>query len=172
MRVFAVTLLAIVLVALLMWRPWESGTPGVNLPSLQIGTGAQPGIVDPAAILPSVAVPPPTPAIPETVTTLSPAEITQVRDAIDNLEFVFRDYATGLGGNPVGTNAEITAALLGNNEKQLRLDLPRDSTVNAAGELCDPWGSPWFFHQLSRLKMEIRSAGRDRQLYTDDDFVR
>lgn len=93
-------------------------------------------------------------------------------DAIDNLEFTFRDFANALGGNPVGTNAEITAALLGDNAKQIKLSIPEGSTKNSQGELCDPWGTPWFFHQLSGTKMELRSAGPDRALYTDDDFVR
>ena len=39
------------------------------------------------------------------------------------------------------------------------------------GELCDRWGRPFFFHQLSGTKMEIRSAGPARQLWTDDDVV-
>jgi hypothetical protein len=95
-----------------------------------------------------------------------------VLDAIDNLEFTFRDFAAALGGNPVGTNAEITAALLGDNAKQIKLPIPEASTRNDEGELCDPWATPWIFHQLSGTKMEIRSAGPDRILYTGDDFVR
>jgi hypothetical protein len=95
-----------------------------------------------------------------------------VFDAIDNLEFTFRDYANALGGNPVGTNAEITAALQGDNPNQLKLETPGGSSVNRNSELCDPWGTPWFFHQLSASKMEIRSAGPDRVLYSEDDYVR
>ncbi len=92
--------------------------------------------------------------------------------AIDNLSFTFRDYAAALGGNPVGSNEEITAALLGDNEKQIKLPLPAGSTLNERRELCDPWRTPWFFHQLSGKQMEIRSAGPDRILYTSDDFTR
>jgi len=91
--------------------------------------------------------------------------------AIDNLEFTFRDFSNALGGNPVGTNAEITSALLGDNLKQVKLPLPEGSTRNEAGELCDPWRTPWFFHQLSGSQMEIRSAGPDLEFYTADDFV-
>lgn len=102
----------------------------------------------------------------------TPEERQLLFDAIDNLEFTFRDYANALGGNPVGTNAEITAALQGDNPNQLKLETPGGSSINRNGELCDPWGTPWFFHQLSARKMEIRSAGADRMLYTEDDFVR
>lgn len=103
---------------------------------------------------------------------MSAEDVEKVRAAIDNIEFTLRDYASALRGNPVGTNAEITAALLGDNEKQLKLEIPGGSTLNDQGELCDPWGSPWFFHQLSATKTEVRSAGPDRKLYSEDDFVR
>lgn len=168
MRIFAVTLVLVLLGALLFWRPWsEAPGPASSAPPPASTSPAQPipGLLPPD--------PEPTPAAthPEPVG-LTPEEIQTVRDAIDNLDFLFRDYAAALGGNPVGTNAEITAALRGDNEKQLKLDLPADSSVNPEGELCDPWGTPWFFHQLSGTKMEIRSAGKDRELYTEDDFVR
>ena len=168
MKVLAATALAILLLALALWRPWtrpeDSGTlPGLREQAAPAGQTEPPPVPAAAPSSPPVNPPPPN---------LSPAEIDRVRDAIDNLELTFRDYAASLGGNPVGTNAEITAALLGDNLNQLRLEIPGGSTLNANRELCDPWGSPWFFHQLSRTKMEVRSAGRDKQLYTDDDFVR
>lgn len=74
-------------------------------------------------------------------------------------------------GNPVGLNAEITASLTGQN--RLRLDLiPADHpAINEAGELCDRWGSPFVFHQISGDNMELRSAGPDRVAYTEDDVV-
>jgi hypothetical protein len=115
-----------------------------------------------------VASPPPA----ATLATMSAADIQRVHDAIDNLDFAFRDHAAALGGNPVGTNAEITAALRGDNARQLAQATPTGSSISAAGELLDPWDTPWFFHQLSANKMEVRSAGPDRQMYTEDDFVR
>ena len=172
MKAFATALLAILLVALLVWRPWETTPLDEAQPAPSAGTAPGPSSLPQAgSTVPEPEVMPPV-APPAEPKGLTPQEIQTVRDAIDNLEFVFRDFATAVGGNPVGTNAEITAALRGDNLKQLKLDIPPDSTVNAAGELCDPWGTPWFFHQLSRLKMEIRSAGKDKQLYTEDDFVR
>lgn len=74
-------------------------------------------------------------------------------------------------GNPVGTNAEITAALVGRNQLRLSL-IPADHpAINSRGELCDRWGTPFFFHAESAAQMEIRSAGRDRRLWTEDDVV-
>lgn len=74
-------------------------------------------------------------------------------------------------GNPVGENAEITAALTGGNSFQLALIPKNHPAINANGELCDRWGTPFVFHQLSGTRMEIRSAGPDRKLYTADDAV-
>jgi hypothetical protein len=170
MRAAVVTLLVALLGALLFWLTRDPG------PSKDSNTTAAPTstAVPASSTLDPLPTGPPPPAVvpPAEPAGLTPEEIQTVRDAIDNLEFTFRDYATNLDGNPVGTNAEITAALRGDNLKQLKLDLPAGSSVNDAGELCDPWGTPWFFHQLSSRKMEIRSAGKDRELYTEDDFVR
>ena len=172
MKVIVATILAILLLGLVLWRPWEKSEASIPSP---------PGPVDrrhpPADDPPVTPVPPPEPAAavvtPEPVTPdLSPEDVEKVRDAIDNLELTLRDFGAALGGNPVGTNAEITAALLGDNARQMKLDLPAGSSMNASGELCDPWGTPWFFHQLSAKKTELRSAGPDKQFYTDDDFVR
>jgi hypothetical protein len=74
-------------------------------------------------------------------------------------------------GNPVGENNEITAALTGGNSLQLALIPANHPAINAGGELCDRWGTPFVFHQLSGTRMEIRSAGPDRKLYTADDAV-
>lgn len=74
-------------------------------------------------------------------------------------------------GNPVGENAEITAALVGENSLGLALIPKNHPAINARGELCDRWGTPFRFHQLSGQRMEIRSAGPDRVFATGDDAV-
>ena len=73
-------------------------------------------------------------------------------------------------GNPVGTNAEITAVLAGNNKLQLAL-IPADHPAinRSTGELLDRWGTPFFFHAESGSRMEIRSAGPDKKHHTADD---
>jgi hypothetical protein len=166
MKGLLVALAAILLLLKLFWRP-QAPTPAAG--PLEKPAHPQPpsppAPSSPPPAAPAAPTPPPPPAA-------SPAEIQRALDAIDHLGFTFRDHAAALGGNPVGTNAEITAALLGDNAKQLKLPLPEGSTLNSAGELCDPWGSPWFFHQLSGTRMEIRSAGPDRKLYSADDLLR
>ena len=91
------------------------------------------------------------------------AELEQVSTAI-------RSFRAAVGENPVGTNAEITGALRGDNLKQVRVELPANSKISADGELTDQWGTPYFFHQLSAREMEIRSAGPDRKMWTEDDL--
>jgi hypothetical protein len=73
--------------------------------------------------------------------------------------------------NPVGENAEITAALKGRNKLGYAFIPPDNPAVSSKGELCDRWGVPYFFHQLSGQKMEIRSAGPDHRMWTADDEV-
>ena len=92
--------------------------------------------------------------------------------ALENVRTAFRQYCLRLGGNPVGSNSEITAALNGQNPRQVVFLSPDDGVqVNGRGELVDNWQTPYFFHQLSRTEMEIRSAGPDRRMWTSDDLV-
>ncbi len=74
-------------------------------------------------------------------------------------------------GNPVGTNREITAALTGRNIWRLSFLPPDHPAINEQGELCDRWGTPLYFHQLSGTRMEVRSHGPDRIRFTEDDVV-
>jgi hypothetical protein len=91
---------------------------------------------------------------------------------LQKVAHAIHDYASMFGGNPVGTNPEITAALNGNNPRQANFISPEDGMrVNGNGELVDPWGTPFFFHQLSGSLTEIRSAGPDRKMWTSDDLV-
>lgn len=74
-------------------------------------------------------------------------------------------------GNPVGNNAEITAALTGRNHLRLAIVPPDHPALNAERELCDRWGTPFFFHAESATRMEIRSAGPDRKMWSEDDIA-
>ena len=91
---------------------------------------------------------------------------------LDQARVVIHDYCSVFGENPVGTNPEITAALMGKNPKHINFVTPESGLrVNENGEMVDAWGTPFFFHQLSGKEMEIRSAGQDRKMYTFDDLV-
>ena len=73
--------------------------------------------------------------------------------------------------NPVGNNAEITAVLTGKNILGYAFIPPDSPVINSHGELCDRWGTPYFFHQISGTTMQVRSAGPDRRHWTNDDVV-
>jgi hypothetical protein len=91
---------------------------------------------------------------------------------LQNLRHVIHQYDEMCGGNPVGTNPEITAALTGKNPKQINFLAGQPGVlIDAAGELVDAWGTPYFFHQLSATEMEIHSAGPDKIMWTSDDLV-
>jgi hypothetical protein len=99
----------------------------------------------------------------------TPAPAEDIAEEISALDATLRNFRAALGENPVGSNAEITSALLGNNPKQIKFELPTGSSLNADQEMCDRWGTPYFFHQISGTHMEIRSAGPDRKMWTGDD---
>jgi len=74
-------------------------------------------------------------------------------------------------GNPVGSNSEITATLSGRNSFRFAFIAPDHPAISRAGELCDRWGTPFFFHAESGTRMTIQSAGPDKRLHTADDIV-
>ncbi len=94
----------------------------------------------------------------------------QELDVLANLLLLYRE---AIGSVPTGEkNAHIMNALRGNNpERQswFPLEHPR---LSPEGDLLDPWGTPYFFHNLSSTRLEVRSAGPDREMFSDDDLIR
>jgi len=99
-----------------------------------------------------------------------PTEAAPARLEGEEIALNIRNFSQRFGGNPVGTNAEITKALNGGNNAAANY-LPASRRMNDAGELLDTWGSPYFFHANSATEMEIRSAGPDKILHNADDIV-
>lgn len=95
----------------------------------------------------------------------------EVAADFDKVTLMLRAYHDVTGENPVGTNAEIMIAVMGGNPKSAQLGPPEGQTLNGNGELVDRWGTPYFFHQLSKDLMEIHSAGPDRRMGTGDDII-
>ena len=69
-------------------------------------------------------------------------------------------------------NEEFAAALRGKNPAQLRFLSDTHPAFNAAGQLIARWQTPLFFHALGHGRLDIRSAGPDRQMWTADDIHR
>lgn len=163
----AVGLLA--LVALVLWRRADHGDTstdsrrpaGIRLPA---SPGAQPVVAGTSPLPASGDGPSPIAADLN-------APVGNVRrdlEIVDELLIAWQSNFPGQG-NPVGENAEITAALTGENRLGFAF-IPRGHrAINTRGELCDRWGTPFRLHQLSGTQMEIRSAGPDRTFATGDD---
>ncbi len=86
-----------------------------------------------------------------------------IHELIDHYRFAYQE-------NPVGVeNFEFTEQLLGKNRLRIVFIDPESEAIQG-NQLVDTWGTPYFFHPLSGQKIEIRSAGPDRQFWTNDDI--
>jgi hypothetical protein len=108
--------------------------------------------------------------IAETAASLNSPETTAAED-IATLDLLISQFRKHQGGNPVGENDEITAALLGKNPKNLGYLSENGSYIDSGGRLTDRWGTPYFFHAISGERMEIISAGSDLRHHTADDVA-
>jgi hypothetical protein len=93
--------------------------------------------------------------------------------AVENMSRAIHQYGQMFGGNPVGDNADFTRQLGGQNPKHINfITAAAGMQVNGNSELVDPWGTPYFSHQLSGSDTEVRSAGPDKVMWTADDIVK
>ena len=133
----------------------ESNFARVRPPPANSGTGAV-----------SIVIPPAGPPSPLQFTNIEPATVLQ------NVSRAIRQYGETFGGNPVGNNQEITSELGGKNPKHMDfISADAGMLINGNGEMVDPWGTPYFFHQISGSDTEIHSAGPDCIMWTSDDIV-
>ena len=180
----------VILIGVLIWNhnrpPDQTPTQEARRPAPKVEASSPSplGSVPPAVVeSPASSVPPAT-ALPSTepanaaptsalvrpsLAIESPATAVDIGEDLSAVDSTIRNFRAVLGENPIGSNAEITGALLGNNLKQIKLEVPAGSRLNSEGEMCDRWGTPYFFHQVSGTEMEIRSAGPDREMWTGDD---
>ena len=95
-------------------------------------------------------------------------DLTWMSRALDNFSLLVK----GDDPLPLGANEDIADALRGKNKAHLRF-LPDDSPVfDKQGRIIDRWGTPLYFHASARDRLEIRSGGPDRQMWTADDLHR
>lgn len=143
--------------------PTRNTPPPANAPTGSLPAGASPAS---NGVTPGQAVAAAPGAAGSSVAVNQAAQID-----VGRVRHMVSDYHTLMGENPVGTNAEIMQQMMGGNSHQATLGPPEGIPLNARGELVDPWGTPYFFHQLSRDKMEVRSAGPDKVMWTADDVA-
>ncbi len=72
---------------------------------------------------------------------------------------------------PTGEHEEIVAFLRGANPRGIQYIPDNDPNLNDEGKIIDRWGTPYFFHTLSRHRIEVRSAGPDQLHWSEDDIV-
>lgn len=72
---------------------------------------------------------------------------------------------------PLSANEEWSAALRGKRPGTEPWFSERSPVLDARQRLIDRWQTPLFFHALGGKQWEIRSAGPDRKLWTEDDLM-
>lgn len=72
---------------------------------------------------------------------------------------------------PIGGNADLAAALRGENPNREVFVKPTSAIFSPDGLLTDRWGSPLIVHPEAWKQLEIRSAGPDRVAYNADDLI-
>jgi hypothetical protein len=72
---------------------------------------------------------------------------------------------------PIGGNADLAAALRGENSNRETYVPEGHPVFSKDGLLVDRWGSPLVVHPEAWTQLELRSAGPDRIAYTPDDLV-
>jgi hypothetical protein len=73
---------------------------------------------------------------------------------------------------PLSANEDWADLFRGRNAAQEKFLPDQHVAFNARGQLIDRWGAPLFFHALGSGRYELRSAGPDKKLWTDDDLHR
>jgi hypothetical protein len=92
------------------------------------------------------------------------------RDALADLVTNYLQALPDSRRPALGTNDEITRALT-DKDALGAAALPSNHPGIIKGQLVDRWGNPWHFHQQSADLIEVRSAGPDGRLFTEDDIA-
>lgn len=140
-------LLAAVLVVL-AWALW----PRTRLPETP---AAAPEATDP----PAVALRPDPPANPT-------EELRELHGSIRLMLTALKDPHRP----PLGINEEFARALTGGNRRG-DVFLTTNHPALRDGRLIDPWGTPYHVHPRAPDAIDLRSAGPDRRLFSDDDLI-
>lgn len=153
-------LLAVIILGLLAWLFFNTGSKPVPPPSSNNGKSPIPQSTAPTAagaLLTGYADP--------------------ATDPIEDLRKLHRvvvsyfSVVKGSSKNPIGGNADLAAALRGENPNQ-EIFLPAKHPVfSADGLLLDRWNTPLIVHPEAWRELELRSAGPDRTPYTPDDLL-
>lgn len=95
-------------------------------------------------------------------------DLTLMSRLMDNSQLLLKSAAN----RPLSANEDWADFLRGKNSAHERFLPDNHVALNTNGQLVDRWGTPLFFHALGGGRFDIRSAGPDRKLWTDDDIHR
>lgn len=141
---------------------------------LVLNTGSKPASPPPSASRPSPQQRVTSPTAAESLLAGYSDPSTNPIDDLRKLHRVITGYFSvvkDFSKNPIGGNADLAAALRGENPNQ-EIFLPADHPVfSADGLLLDRWNTPLIVHPEAWRELELRSAGPDRTPYTADDLV-
>ena len=74
-------------------------------------------------------------------------------------------------GPPIGNDVDLAKILKGQNTLHRAL-LPTDHpSFGPNGRLIDRWGTPYHIHARGHSSFDVRSAGPDKHLFSEDDIV-
>jgi len=104
------------------------------------------------------------------------ARTNRFNEDVDNLFYALQQYKERIGTYPVGNNAQVVQALLGNNPKNLIILVGRKKELNSKGEFVDPWGTPLRIY-FAGEGILVRSAGPNKRfddstVLNQDDYYR
>ncbi|MBE7497167.1 MAG: hypothetical protein HS117_19675 [Verrucomicrobiaceae bacterium] len=120
-------------------------------------------------------LPPPRKTAAEEILLAYSSSSTRQEDDLHAMAHVFSNLRLLVKGDApfrMGANEEFAAALLGKNAaKEVFLSTPH-ACLNEKGQIIDRWGSALFFHVRDAQRIDIRSAGPDRVMWTADDLHR
>lgn len=178
-RVALIVLLLLGGVLVVVWL--TSKPPGGTVPEHEAPLSQDavdltaPGNAAPSAAAPIPPERPPAPLLGETIlagygnTNLPPEnDLTLMSRLMENSLLLLK----AAGNRPLSANEDWADLLRGRNAAAERFLPDTHPAVNAQGQLVDRWRTPLFFHALGGGRFEIRSAGPDRQLWTEDDLHR
>lgn len=100
---------------------------------------------------------------------------TRPEDDLHSLAHAFSNLLLLVKGDApfrMGANEEFAAALMGRNANKMVFLAPPHACLNAQGQLVDRWQTPLFFHVRDATRVDIRSAGPDKEMWTEDDLQR
>ena len=69
----------------------------------------------------------------------------------------------------MAVNEDVVDVLTGRNDYKIVFLPPNHPSINPAKQLIDRWGTPLFFHLEAADRLDVRSAGPDKILFTNDD---